>query len=57
MVHVIVAVPFEFGVATTFVMTGGGGGGGGGMVNCNGADDVAGEVLLLLDASFDVTRK
>jgi hypothetical protein len=25
-VHVIVAVPFEFGVATTFEMTGGGGG-------------------------------
>ena len=36
---------------------GGGGGGGGAIVNCNGADDVAGEVLLLLDAFFDVTRK
>jgi hypothetical protein len=28
-VHVIVAVPLEFGVATTFEMTGGVGGGGG----------------------------
>jgi len=33
------------------------GGGAGAIVNCNGADDVAGEVLLLLDAFFDVTRK
>ena len=32
-------------------------GGAGAMVNCNGAVDVTGEVLLLLDASFEVTRK
>ena len=55
--------PAQFTLANGFCVTagacvvGGGGGGGGAIVNCNGADDVAGEVLLLLDASFDVTRK